>query len=438
MGIRVKPLESPFRPLWTISMRTTLNFIVRVKSRISFCVVALLSMVIVSPASGNEADSTTRGWQLGRPIVTYWAGPPLTEALAAQLAEGGWNLVWARESELDIAAKYQLRAQLQDELLTPESLENPARRVQLDALIDRVSYHPALYSYFLRDEPNARDFPALGKLVAYLKQRDPRHLAYINLFPTYATNEQLGTKGDVITAYREYLRLYLEIVQPQLISYDHYQFRAADDGDQYFLNLALIREYAIPNRLPFLNIVQACSWTPAMRVPTGDELRYLVYTSLAYGAQGISYYVYSWPNHTGGMANQDGTPTPLYHAAKRLNHEFVTIAEQLQPLSSIGVYHTGIEFPGTTRLPSDVPFQLAKEDLEKPFVLGLFGPDRQSPTHVLLVNLNYKQEITAHVHGPGLLEVFDIPTKAWRLFYSGGVLAFPPGGGFLLRSQDVP
>ena len=53
--------------------------------------------------------------------------------------------------------------------------------------------HPALYSYFITDEPSAPAFAGLGKLVAYLRQRDPDHLAYINLFPTYASNEQLGT-----------------------------------------------------------------------------------------------------------------------------------------------------------------------------------------------------------------------------------------------------
>ncbi len=244
----------------------------------------LLAGVIVGSFAWHNSSiygEESSRWHVGKPIVTYWAGPPLTETVAAQLAEGGWNLVWGTEKDLDTAAKYGLRLQLQDPLLAPESLDDPNRRAKLDALIERVRHHPALYSYFLRDEPSAGDFPALGRLVEYLRQRDPAHLAYINLFPTYATNQQLGTKGDVVTAYREHLRLYLEIVKPDLISYDHYQFRANDDSDQYFLNLALIREYALASKLPFLNIVQACSWTPSMRVPNGDELRYLVYTTLA-------------------------------------------------------------------------------------------------------------------------------------------------------------
>ena len=103
-----------------------------------------------SAAKGNTT------WQLGTPIVTYWAGPTMTDAVARQMAEGGWNLVWCGEKELDVSRRHGLRAQLNDGLLTPESLNDPKQRAKLDALIDRVRKHPALYSYFIRDEPSAR------------------------------------------------------------------------------------------------------------------------------------------------------------------------------------------------------------------------------------------------------------------------------------------
>ena len=185
--------------------------------------VAGLALMTVS--SGRAADLTgnTR-WQVGTPIVTYWAGPPMTEAVAQQMADGGWNLVWCGEKDLDLVHRHGLRAQLQDPLLTPASLENPAQRQKLNALIDRVCQHPALYDYFITDEPSAGDFPALGRLVAHLRERDPVHLAYINLFPTYANNQQLGTQGDTVTAYQAHLRQFVHTVKPALISYDHYQF----------------------------------------------------------------------------------------------------------------------------------------------------------------------------------------------------------------------
>ena len=275
---------------------------------------ALLAAPLTQAAEPTSQPNSS--WRIGTPIVTYWCGPALTDEAAAQMAQGGFNVVWCSEKALDVAQRHGLRAQLTDGLLSPSSLDDPAQREKLDSLIARVRLHPALYAYHLTDEPSVAHFPALGRLVAHLRERDPAHLAYINLFPTYASNEQLGTTGDVVTAYREHLHQYTTVVKPALISYDHYQFQKTRDSDQYFLNLALIRRSAQAADVPFLNIVQASSWEPGVRVPTTNELRYLVFTSLAYGAQGISYYIYTCANHAGGIANADGSPTPIYHALK--------------------------------------------------------------------------------------------------------------------------
>ena len=404
-----------------------------------FVYILCISLFVYTPwTHAAEAKPAAVSWQVGTPIVTYWCGPSLTDAVARQMAEGGFNLVWCgSEKELDVAHRHGLRGQLTDGLLTPASLDDPQRREQLDALIARVGKHPALYAYHLIDEPSASQFPALGNLVAYLRQRDPLHLAYINLFPTYATNEQLATKGDVATAYWEYLRGYTEQVKPSLVSYDHYQFRLKGDSDQYFLNLAMIRHAAQDAGVPFLNIVQACTWAPdVMRVPNANELRYLVYSTLAYGAQGISYYVYACANHHGSLVSLDGTPGPLYHALRAYNPEFITIARELQPLRSLGVYHTSMHEGGCEPLPADAAFHVNPSPSPaspRGFLLGFFGT-AQRPTHVVVVNLDYAAEVSASLDGPGELELFDAATAQWSPVKKSAVqLAVPPGGGKLVR-----
>lgn len=406
---------------------------------------ALISMGIafcICLVSSVSARADQKSWRIGAPIVTYWAGPPMTDAVAKQMAEGNWNLVWCREGDLDIAHKYGLRALLHDPLLNPANLDRPDEKAKLDALIQRVRSHPALYAYYLRDEPSVPMFPELGRLAAYLRERDPSHTWYINLYPIYANNQQLGTTGEPIPAYQEHLDQFVEILKPDLISYDHYHFRVNGDGNQYFLNLSMIRQTAMDAGVPFMNIVQACSWTPSMRIPTGDELRWLVYTSLAYGAQGISYYVYYHPNHEGAMATADGAPTPLYHVARALNREFAAIASQLQSLRSLGVYHVGMLPPGTAHLPGDAIFTLdppvpAKDYVpSKPvegFVLGYFG-EADLPSHALVVNLDYGQTATETIVGPGQLDIFDTKTNKWSAVGNNRVkLHIQPGGGALVR-----
>lgn len=407
-----------------------------------FIFIVIAIAILTCFVSSVKAVSVQKLWQIDEPIVTYWAGPPMTDAVAKQMADGNWNLVWCRESELDTAHKYGLRALLHDPLLSPANLDQPNEKAKLDALIQRVRNHPALYSYYIIDEPSASAFSELSRLTAYLSELDPSHNSYINLFPIYANNQQLGTAGEPIPAYQEHLRQFVETLKPNLISYDHYHFTANGDGSQYFLNLAMIRQTALDARVPFLNIVQACSWTPSMRIPIGDELRWLVYTSLAYGAQGISYYVYSHPNHNGAMATADGVPTPLYYVAKDLNHEFAVIAKQLQPLQSLGVYHLGMLPPGTLPLPDKAAFTLdpalpvmddAPPQPVKGMLLGYFGKV-DSPSHVLVVNLDYKQNVTRTLVGPGRLEIFDTATLKWSVVGTNRAeLHIQPGGGVLVR-----
>ncbi|MBU6400419.1 MAG: hypothetical protein KGS61_08890 [Verrucomicrobia bacterium] len=396
-----------------------------------------------------SVEAGLAGWQVGTPIVTYWNGPALTDATARQMKAGGFNLVWCDEKGLGVAHRHRLRVQLTDGLLAPASLDNPEKRQALDALITRVRRHPALFDYFITDEPSAGQFAGLGRLIAYLRERDPAHLAYINLFPTYANNQQLGTSGDTVPAYREYLRRFVAEVQPALLSWDHYQFAVGRDTPDYFLNLAMIRQAAQQAGVPFLNIVQACTWTRVRRVPNPDELRYLVYTTLAYGAQGISYFVYqSGGELRGGFADPSGQPTPLYFAVKPLNRDFVAIATQLQRFRSLGVYHAGMLPPGAVPLPADCPFQFDPPVAPAEFkgseparglLLGCFGraarPGRESvPTHALVVNLDYRLPVTVGLRGPRRLQRFDAATRRWTSV--GGrraELDLPPGGGVLVR-----
>lgn len=210
----------------------------------------------------------------------------------------------------------------------------------------------------------------------------------------------------------------------------------------------MIRRAAQESALPFLNIVQSCTWTPSMRVPTGDEMRYLVYTTLAYGAQGISYYVYSHPGHTGMIAQADGTPTELYHALKPLNREFAAVASELQALHSLGVYHAGMRPPGAEPLPVNARFKLDPPVPDMVYsppqpvqgvLLGFFGPAKKNkgpirPTHVVVVNLDYRAEACVGLVGPTRLELFDATRGLWSP--TGGKraeLQLPRGGGRLVR-----
>ena len=68
----------------------------------------------------------------------------------------------------------------------------------------------------------------LGEVVAALRERDPAHVAFINLLPNYATPQQLGTP-----TYDAHVRRFIEQVKPPLVSYDHYTFAAGNAQSFY-------------------------------------------------------------------------------------------------------------------------------------------------------------------------------------------------------------
>lgn len=393
----------------------------------------LAAVLLLTVASAFGAMPKPAGrWTQKDFLITFWCPPPATDENLARVAAEGFNLTWTPVEGLDVAARHGLRAMLTSDLLNPATLDDAAKRSELDALIDRVKNHPALEAYFLTDEPGAGAFPGLGKLVAHLRERDPAHLAYINLFPTYANEQQLGVSADAaerarvsyptnfagvgtdnktVLRYREHLQQFIATVQPDLLSYDHYHFLKQKDGKEYFLNLGLIRQAALEANRPFLNIIQADTIEKSWRLPNANEMRWLVFTTMAYGGRGISYFTYWGPPEYNGLY-VDGKPMPLLKDVVALNHEIVKYGPALMELNSIGVYHTAPLPYGGEAMPTNSPVQI-KGDGQ--FVLGLFGKDSR-PTAFMIVNRNYKEatEVTVTVAIPGRkLQELDRTTGKW-------------------------
>ncbi len=392
----------------------------------------LCLLLCVFSAPAWSADS----WKQNQFIITFWCPPPADKEILSRVAKEGFNLTWTDERGLDIAQKQGLKAILQDDLLTPRTLLSAKQREKLDALINRVKDHPTLEAYFIADEPGALHFNSLGQLVAYLRERDPNHFAYINLLPVYAPNKQLGTSGPPQKAYEEYLRRYIAEVRPSLISYDHYRFFKNNDGDQYFLNLELISKVAKDNKLPFMNIIQASSYEKSWRLVNAGELRWLVYTTLAYGGRGISYFLYWGPKAYGGLY-QDGVKTPLMGAVSALNKEIFAQNSILMNLNNLGTYHTSPLPSGCAPVPASSPVKFLQTGH---FVLGLFGKNNRA-TAFMLVNRRYDIAVTARISlAPPVrgIEEFDRIKRQWRLYQKSNAnegmdIELRPGDGRLFR-----
>ena len=424
------------------------------------------------------AVSTWAAWNPGEPVTTYWFGPgcpgkygmPMTDFWAKQLKEGGFNTVWANTpEELDIAAKYGLRAIYSVDPTTEWAkvdLDDPAQKAALEARVNRVKNHPALYIYEHYDEASADLFPGLARVKEFINALDPDHACWHNLLPTYANHKQLGVGGkdgepermgfggDKIAAYWEHVRLFCDIYQPEFITYDHYQLKTDGDSRNYFLNLGIVRQNAAARRVPFWNGLQACTWVPgnlasprSPRIPNVDDMRYLAHTTAAYGASGLYWYVYGCKGHRGMIAETNGTVGVKYEGVKKINREFIALSRVLRGLSFRGAYLQGAHAPGTTpygdqallKLSPESPHSEVKElerHVDTTLVTRFAAADGR--TFLMVVNCDYVKDRTLHFQAPFAAERFDPVSGTWSPVGKEFDLAFVRGGGILLRLASAP
>jgi hypothetical protein len=199
----------------------------------------------------------------------------------------------------------------------------------LEAISDYKD-HPAFRGNLVYDEPSAELYPWLGFYHDVYAEHLPNKDFYVNLFPTYAG---LAARGD--RDYEDYVAEYIEIVEPDFVSYDHYPFMLFYEEsvmtDDYLLNMEIIANQAKDAGLPFWLFLQSLGYTNVSgtqrRNVTEADLRFQIGVSMAYGTRGIQHFTY-WTPEDGSIESfsdafitRDGEKTPTYDAGKKVNHE---------------------------------------------------------------------------------------------------------------------
>lgn len=259
-----------------------------------------------------------------------------------------------------------------------------ARRVK--SLVARVGKHKSVFGYYLRDEPSARAYAGLRKWKDAYKKFAPDKLAYINLFPNYASPEQMG-----VPTYREYLDEFVETVQPSFVSYDHYALMEGGGlRDLYFPNLEAIRAVAQKHRLPFWNIVLSNAHFHYAE-PSDAGFRFQLYTSLAYGARGISYFTYFTAdkgNYRLAPVDQFGNRTRTWEMLRHVNLQMHRLGAAYLNLKSVNVFHHP-EIPQDCRGIATSRFLAAIEG-KGSYLVGEFQDPENRPW-IIIVNKSLSQ-----------------------------------------------
>jgi len=386
----------------------------------------------------------------GEFIITYWCGPPLKETSEErykEVKEAGFDTAFVSIDGafnkddnfrlLDIASNLGLKCIIADPRLSWDLPQKPDWQKVLDEIVKDYSSHPALFGYYLMDEPNASHFPLLGELVSYLREKDPQHIAYINLFPDYATPQQLGTP-----TYKEHIQRFTKVVKPQILSYDYYTFLQDGDRETFFQNLQVVREESQKARIPFMVIIQMTTHG-GYRDLKKEEIAWQAFNCLAYGAKGISYFTYWTPSDDpvwhwrNGIITWEGKRTPHYEEVKEINREIKVLGDFLYNLKSVGAYHIGEVPKGGKNLPSGAPISRIEGGNA---TLGFFK-DASGLYYCLIVNMDYRNQREFKVYLQGdKMQMLNTDSGKWQMLKpyeedKGNYfeLSLPAGGGVLLK-----
>lgn len=311
------------------------------------------------------------------------------------------------------------------------------RRVRV--MVRAAGSSPAVKGFFIMDEPGVRDFPALGKAVAAVKKHAPGKLAYINLFPDYATlgapdRSQLGTSN-----YTEYLERFVAEVQPQVISYDNYMVQFSDDlrnparAASYYRNLLEVRRVALQHQLPYLNIVSANQIRPHTPIPSPANLQFQAYTTLAAGYRGVTWYKYYGPGYNYRPIDSAGKKTLSWLYLRDVNAQVAALAPVMSRLTSTGVFFTA---PAPVEDLPVLPGNLVESvNCPTPVMVGEFR-HANGGAYVMVVNLSLERsaKFTLKPHRPyaaikvvsavdGSLSAFDLKDGLWLVAGQGVLLA---------------
>lgn len=267
--------------------------------------------------------------------------------------------------------------------------------------IESTKDNEYVLGYYLMDEPGSYYFAGLGKAVAAIKKHAPGKLAYINLFPGYASTigadavSQLGTHS-----FTEYLERFVQEVKPQFISYDNYMTEYSDDmhnkerAAQYYNDLLEIRRIALKYDLPFWNITGCTRIQETSSPPSVSRLAFQAYSTLGAGGKGLGWFTYYPLSWVYAPMNEKGNRTVIWQYLRDVNEQTKTLGLLMKDYVSTGVYFTDpTPTPNLPTLPGKIVQSVEQTASMRnaipeipPIMVGEFQTNDNETSAVMLVN----------------------------------------------------
>ena len=393
--------------------------------------------------------------------ITYYYGPQgqdlCNEEYIKKIAECGFTSVPVESWEPAInktALGYLRKYGMTCSALADYRIQNAlaiSDQTTIDNLIGEVvaeykDYNDVIKGWLLRDEPSATDFPALGRVVDAFRRIDPDRETMINLFPTYASTEQLGTK-----TYQEHLDKFISTVKPSYLSYDHYHFQKNTTRKGFFENIEIIRDTAIANKIDPMLIILLTEHMSYADL-TKYQIEWEVNMCLTYGMKRISYFTFwlcqslldqGWSD---ACMDTTGKIYPHYYDVQEINKWLLPLGTELFDKTSTAVFHTRSKGGGSFEAGCEKYESygdLGEVEADASVVIGFFDDGSFMITNRMYTDIEASRNTLEFLDIASGLEYFDTASASWKDAEADGVVTrnengvlchtFEPGEGILFR-----
>ena len=266
-----------------------------------------------------------------------------------------------------------------------------------------LNEYPSVVGFFMCDEPNKNDLKVVAKeYVPFFKEK------YEKTGMNFVINTYCGETEHFDGPAEEYLDTMMEIIYNRLdtenkyLTIDEYPLSRNVLGQKYLNDsewvpyTALTAKKCRDNGVRFGACVQSFGgeWCDCRMPNSMEELRFMTYLYLAFGAQLLNYFVYRTGHEWGflGLISESGSPTETYYLVKRMNEELLSFDREYLSYDWKGA----LVIDGAKNEKPNQPFIKTREFLsyedtevtvdkaEKDVIVGCFEKGKNDRAYVLV------------------------------------------------------
>jgi len=316
------------------------------------------------------------------------------------IAAGGCNVVKAPVSDLDACQAAGLKVLVADPRVWRGDLktvtEKQAEKDFLSLLRD-INNHPAVVGFFVGDEPTTETFRGLEIIYRLIEKHAPGKVGLLGLFPCIADPLSQLKADD----YETYVREFLKTCRPRIFGYDHYDLTQSKryPSDTYWQNLETFRKISAEQKIPFFVWV-GCGAFGEQREQSAADMRFEVFSVLAYGAKGIGYFTFlsvQVGEHRAEPIDGFGKPSPFFYEVQHLNKRLQLLGPELLPLRCDAVYHYttfGVPAGSRTLAEGDLLKSIKVNKKEYRLLIGEFTHRDTGARYLMIVNCDLDHTVT--------------------------------------------